>query len=73
MCLYLVQIKAGEAILLSYGQLSNDFLLMDYGFVVPSNQHDRVALRFDLDLVNVSLTRLDRWRSSGPWIACSCS
>jgi hypothetical protein len=39
---------------LSYGPLSNDFLLMDYGFVIPSNPHDRVALRFDLALLDVS-------------------
>jgi hypothetical protein len=39
---------------LSYGPLSNDFLLMDYGFVIPDNPHDRVALRFEMDLVNVS-------------------
>jgi len=49
-----LQIEAGEPLLLSYGPLSNDFLLMDYGFVVPGNSNDRVALRFDLDLVNVS-------------------
>eukprot|EP00775_Hariotina_reticulata_P007813 gene7813-8010_t len=50
----LQKIKAGEPLLLSYGQLSNDFLLMDYGFAVPGNPNDRVALRFDLDLVNAA-------------------
>jgi histone-lysine N-methyltransferase SETD3 len=49
----LLQIAAGEPLLLSYGKLSNDFLLMDYGFVVPGNEHDRVALRFDIELVKV--------------------
>lgn len=39
--------------LLSYGKLSNDFLLMDYGFVVANNEYDRVALRFDIELVKV--------------------
>lgn len=39
--------------LLSYGALPNDFLLMDYGFVCPDNPNDLVALRFDLDLINV--------------------
>lgn len=48
------QIAAGEPLLLSYGPLSNDFLLMDYGFVIPSNPHDRVALRFEMNLLNVS-------------------
>jgi histone-lysine N-methyltransferase SETD3 len=50
-----VQIAAGEPLLLSYGKLSNDFLLMDYGFVVPRNEYDRVALRFDIDLVKVCM------------------
>jgi histone-lysine N-methyltransferase SETD3 len=49
----MLQIAAGEPLLLSYGKLSNDFLLMDYGFVVPGNEHDRVALRFDIELVKV--------------------
>lgn len=47
------QIAAGEPLLLSYGKLSNDFLLMDYGFVAPNNPHDRVALRFDVELIKV--------------------
>ena len=38
---------------LSYGSLSNDFLLMDYGFVVPGNPCDRVQLSFNLDLLEV--------------------
>ncbi|KAF8068228.1 SETD3 [Scenedesmus sp. PABB004] len=45
------KIPAGAPLLLSYGPLSNDFLLMDYGFVVPDNPHDRVALRFEPELV----------------------
>jgi histone-lysine N-methyltransferase SETD3 len=52
------QIAAGEPLLLSYGPLSNDFLLMDYGFVIPGNPHDRVALRFDMNLLNVSADRM---------------
>lgn len=49
-----LQIAAGEPLLLSYGPLSNDFLLMDYGFLCPGNPHDRVTLRFDVDLLQVS-------------------
>ncbi|WIA31032.1 hypothetical protein OEZ86_001070 [Tetradesmus obliquus] len=48
------QIAVGEPLLLSYGRLSNDFLLMDYGFVSPDNEHDRVALRFDIELVKAA-------------------
>jgi histone-lysine N-methyltransferase SETD3 len=40
-------VKAGEPLLLSYGKLPNDFLLLDYGFVVDNNPHDAVSLRFD--------------------------
>lgn len=48
-----VQVSAGEPLLLSYGKLSNDFLLMDYGFVVAANPHDAVQLRFDVGLMQV--------------------
>lgn len=41
--------------LISYGGLSNDFLLLDYGFLVPGNPHDTVQLRFDRGLVEVRL------------------
>jgi len=40
-------LKKGEPVLLSYGPLPNDFLLLDYGFVVRDNPHDAVSLRFD--------------------------
>ena len=50
------ELEAGEPVLLSYGPLSNDFLLLDYGFVVPRNPHDTVQLRFDRGLVEVSET-----------------
>lgn len=45
------KVSAGEPLLLSYGKLSNDFLLMDYGFVVAANPHDAVQLRFDVGLL----------------------
>jgi hypothetical protein len=65
-----LQIAAGEPLLLSYGPLSNDFLLMDYGFVIPDNPHDRVALRFDMNLVNVSA---HGWGSSRVFAPTACS
>ncbi|KAL6754076.1 hypothetical protein V8C86DRAFT_2713014 [Haematococcus lacustris] len=48
-------IAAGDALLISYGPLPNDFLLMDYGFLQPDNPHDRVQLRFDLGLIQPSI------------------
>ena len=46
-------VAAGQPLLLSYGDLSNDFLLLDYGFLVDGNPHDTVQLRFDLGLLEV--------------------
>ena len=43
-----------QSLLLSYGGLSNDFLLMDYGFVLANNPFDRVQLSFNLDMLEVS-------------------
>lgn len=44
--------QAGAHILLSYGPLSNDLLLLDYGFVVPQNSHDFVEMRYDKGLLD---------------------
>ena len=46
-----MQVMEGEQLEISYGALSNDFLLLDYGFVVSGNPHDRVSLRFGLELL----------------------
>ncbi|UNI15674.1 hypothetical protein JDV02_002185 [Purpureocillium takamizusanense] len=35
---------AGDEILTSYGEHSNDFLLAEYGFVLRENQHDKLCL-----------------------------
>jgi hypothetical protein len=51
--LSLRQLLPGEPLLINYGSLPNDFLLMDYGFLVEDNPHDTVQLRFDLSLVEV--------------------
>eukprot|EP00887_Chlorella_sp_A99_P000675 scaffold5.g675.t1 len=50
-------LAAGEPVLLSYGPLSNDFLLMDYGFVVEGNPHDTVQLRFHPGLIEARAGR----------------
>ena len=47
------RILAGEQLEISYGTLSNDFLLLDYGFTVAGNPHDRVSLRFGFELLQV--------------------
>lgn len=40
-------LQAGTDIFLSYGSLSNDVLLLDYGFIVPQNPYDHVELKYD--------------------------
>jgi hypothetical protein len=76
-----LQISEGEPLLLSYGPLSNDFLLMDYGFMVPGNPHDRVTLRYDVDLLQVGWGVVwCGWGLEGGWrgaagtfsLACCC-
>ncbi|CAM6007064.1 unnamed protein product [Sphagnum balticum] len=47
-------LERGDALLLDYGPLSNDILLLDYGFVIPNNPHDRVELRFELQLLEAA-------------------
>jgi len=47
-------IAPGEDVTLSYGNLSNDFLLLDYGFVVKDNACDDVKLSFDPGFVEAA-------------------
>jgi len=47
-------IAPGEDVTLSYGELPNDFLLLDYGFVVEDNAHDSVTLSFDPGFVEAA-------------------
>ena len=47
-------IAPGEDVTLSYGDLPNDFLLLDYGFVVEGNTHDNVKLSFDPGFVEAA-------------------
>jgi histone-lysine N-methyltransferase SETD3 len=47
-------IAPGEPLLLNYGGLNSDFFFMDYGFVPANNHHDRVALRWDIELLEAS-------------------
>eukprot|EP00873_Tetraselmis_striata_P016283 jgi/Tetstr1/436547/TSEL_002702.t1 len=40
-----------QELLLNYGPLGNDLLLLDYGFLVDDNPHDTCQLRFDVPLL----------------------
>lgn len=50
----LSDLAPGSPLLLDYGQLRNDFLLLDYGFIVENNPYDRVELRFDRNLLEAA-------------------
>ncbi|KAJ4973913.1 hypothetical protein NE237_007087 [Protea cynaroides] len=65
------QIKRDDAITLNYGCLSNDFFLLDYGFVIPSNPHDTIELRYDgalLDAASMAAgVSSPNFSSPAPW------
>ncbi|XVF85438.1 hypothetical protein PTKIN_Ptkin17bG0118300 [Pterospermum kingtungense] len=48
------EIKRNDPLLLNYGCLSNDFFLLDYGFVIPSNPYDCIELKFDGALMDAA-------------------
>ncbi|KAK3241469.1 hypothetical protein CYMTET_48767, partial [Cymbomonas tetramitiformis] len=50
----LADIAADTALLINYGALANDFLLLDYGFIDASNPHDYISLRFDEGLIEMA-------------------
>lgn len=47
-------LERGEDVVLNYGPLSNDILLLDYGFLMPNNVNDRVELRYDGQLLDTA-------------------
>ncbi|TXG57040.1 hypothetical protein EZV62_018353 [Acer yangbiense] len=47
-------IKQDNPLLLNYGYLSNDFFLLDYGFVIPSNPYDTIELKYDGALLDAA-------------------
>ena len=64
----LQHIPQQQPLQLSYGNLSNDFLLMDYGFVMPGNPFDRVQLSFSLELLEVKHHQLNMiWYVLSAW------
>ncbi|XP_022776463.1 ribulose-1,5 bisphosphate carboxylase/oxygenase large subunit N-methyltransferase, chloroplastic isoform X2 [Durio zibethinus] len=48
------QIQQSDPLLLNYGCLSNDFFLLDYGFVIPSNPYDYIELKYDGALMDAA-------------------
>lgn len=48
------EIKNGEALTMSYGNLSNDILLTYYGFISDSNTHDTLLLSRSLDSLELA-------------------
>lgn len=68
----LQDIPQQQPLQLSYGNLNNDFLLMDYGFVVPGNGFDRVQLSFNLELLEVCL-QIHRVSSAGTCCVLQCA
>ncbi|GLT90569.1 hypothetical protein SLE2022_084950 [Rubroshorea leprosula] len=47
-------IKQNDPLNLNYGCLSNDLLLLDYGFVIPSNPYDCIELKYDGALIDAA-------------------
>jgi len=45
---------AGQELLLSYGELDNDTLLLDYGFAVEDNPYEHAPLSFSLPLLDLA-------------------
>ncbi|KAH9746178.1 SET domain-containing protein [Citrus sinensis] len=48
------EIKQNDSLLLNYGCLSNDFFLLDYGFVMPSNPYDTIELKYEGALMDAA-------------------
>ncbi|KAF8407594.1 hypothetical protein HHK36_006728 [Tetracentron sinense] len=65
------QIKQDDPVLLNYGCLNNDFFLLDYGFVVPSNPYDCIELKYDgalLDAASIAAgVAAPNFSSPAPW------
>lgn len=47
-------LSPGEMLTISYGKLSNCELLLDYGFTLPDNPHDRFEFLLSDDLIRAS-------------------
>ncbi|KDP38111.1 hypothetical protein JCGZ_04754 [Jatropha curcas] len=64
-------IKEEDHLLLNYGCLNNDLLLLDYGFVIPSNPYDCIELKYDgalLDAASMAAgVASPNFSSAAPW------
>lgn len=58
--------KAGDEICISYGGHSNDFLLTEYGFILPENQYDKLCLD-DILLPQLSESEIKALRLKDSW------
>lgn len=47
-------LSPGEMLTISYGNLTNSELLLDYGFTLPDNPHDRFDFSLSDDLIRAS-------------------
>ena len=65
------QIKQDDNLVLNYGCLNNDFFLLDYGFVIPSNPYDCIELKYDgalLDAASMAAGVMSpNFSSPAPW------
>ncbi|KAJ9708525.1 hypothetical protein PVL29_000522 [Vitis rotundifolia] len=65
------QIKQDDNLVLNYGCLNNDFFLLDYGFVTPSNPYDCIELKYDgalLDAASMAAGVMSpNFSSPAPW------
>ncbi|OIW10083.1 hypothetical protein TanjilG_21920 [Lupinus angustifolius] len=64
-------IKEDEPLLLNYGRLSNDFFLLDYGFVIHSNPYDCIELKYNGALLDAASTAAgvssSNFSAPAPW------
>ncbi|CAH8356846.1 unnamed protein product [Eruca vesicaria subsp. sativa] len=64
-------VKENDPLLLNYGCLSNDFFLLDYGFVVESNPYDTIELKYDEGLLDAASMAAGvaspKFSSPAPW------
>ncbi|XP_050946400.1 uncharacterized protein LOC103504533 isoform X4 [Cucumis melo] len=65
------EIEGNAPLTLNYGCLDNDLFLLDYGFVLPSNQYDYIELKYDEALLEaasiVAGISSENFSSPAPW------